>query len=239
LWTVREPRRGNFDPPQPVGAPFAQHSFGEVARTIANIKPLLLLLLAAVSVVIAQAGLSAFMSPFLIRVHDLSVEEAGYAIALAKGPTGILGILAGGIIADKLARRSTSAAPRVVGFLIITAAPLAILGLLAGSWIVAILLFAAYNFFNYTYYGATFSTYMTLAPVRMRGALAAILAVALTMVGYGVGPTLAGASSDLLAVNGVADPLRWALVIIALFFIIAGSLFLAAAKSIRQMDGNR
>ena len=40
-----------------------------------------------------------------------------------------------------------------------------------------------------------FATYMTLAPVRMRGAMAAALAVVLSLVGYGLGPTVAGVSS--------------------------------------------
>ncbi|HMO74358.1 MAG TPA: MFS transporter [Sphingopyxis sp.] len=238
LSTVREPRRGNYDDAAATESR-GGYRLREALGTLLRVRPLLLLLLAAVCVVIAQAGLAAFLSPFLIRIHQLSIDEAGFAIALAKGPTGIAGIIAGGILADWLARRSTWAGPRMVGFLVTLAAPFAIAALFASSWQVAIVLFAAYNFFNYIYYGATFATYMTLAPVHMRGVLAGILAVALTMIGYSTGPTLAGTASDLFAAAGVADPLRWALVVTASFFAVAGGLFLAAARSIRRREAER
>jgi predicted MFS family arabinose efflux permease len=235
LLTIREPVRGRYDEYDPAAAK-EKYQFREAAQTLVAIRPLLLLMFAAVSVTIAQAGLGAFMSPFLIRVHDLSVEEAGFAIGLAKSSTGIAGILIGGILADRMAKRSMHAAPLAVGLLISLAAPFAIAAMLVADWRMAIGLVAVYNFFNYTYYGATFATYMSLAPVHMRGALAGMLAVVLSMVGYGFGPPFTGITSDLLAGAGVAEPLRWALAATALFFAVAGLLFLAAAASIQRMD---
>src|SRR3546814_19724670 len=76
---------------------------------------------------------------------------------------------------------------------------------------------------------------MTLATVHMRGVLAAIFAVAMTMIGYGFGPPLAGVSSDLFRALGVAEPLRWALVVTASFFALSGVVFLRAAAAIEKM----
>jgi MFS family permease len=235
LLTVREPVRGRFDAVDPE-AGRERYRFRDAARTLVEIRPLLLLMMAAVCVVIAQAGIGAFASPFLIRVHELSVQEAGFAIGAIKGPTGIVGLLAGGLVADRLARRSADAGPRVVGLLMLLAAPFAIAAMLVPNWTAVVICIGCFNFLNYTYYGATFATYMTLAPVRMRGALAAMFAVAMTMIGYGFGPPLAGLSSDLLGALGVAEPIRWALVINGSFFAVGGILFLAAARSIKRMN---
>src|SRR3546814_2527031 len=79
----------------------------------------------------------------------------------------------------------------------VLAAAFAIATVTVPSWTLALVFTGCFNFLNHTYYGATFATYMTLAPVHMRGVLAAIFAVAMTMIGYGFGPPLAGVSSDL------------------------------------------
>ena len=235
LFTVREPPRGRYDPVDPE-ASRARYKFREAAKALVSTRPLLLLMLGAVSVVIAQAGIGAFTSPFLIRVHGLTIEQAGYAIGAVKGPTGILGLLAGGLVADRLAKRSTDAGPRMVGLLMLLCTPCVAAAMLVPSWTAAMIFIGAFNFLNYTYYGATFATYMTLAPVRMRGALAGMLAVANTMVGYGFGPPLAGTASDLLGDAGVADPIRWALVITGCFFAVGGVVFLTAARAIGRME---
>ena len=235
MLTVRDPERGRFDPVDPQ-ASRERYKFREAAGALFRIKPLLLLMLAAVCVVIAQAGIGAFASPFLIRVHGLSIQEAGYAIGAIKGPTGVIGLLAGGLVADWLAKKSMTAGPRMVGLLMLICGPIAAAAMLVPNWTAAIFLIGAFNFLNYTYYGATFATYMTLAPVRMRGALAGMFAVAMTMIGYGFGPPLAGTASDLFADAGVADPLRWALVVTSSFFSIAGLIFFAAAAAISRME---
>jgi predicted MFS family arabinose efflux permease len=238
LLTVRDPVRGRFDAVDPAAAR-ERYKFREAAKTLAEIPPLLLLLLGAVCVVVAQAGIGAFSSPFLIRVHGLSVEQAGYAISAIKGPTGLIGLLLGGLVADRLARNSTHSGPRAVGLLMMLAAPVAIGAMLAPNWTVVLVCLGAFNFLNYTYYGAVFATYMTLAPVHMRGALGGIFAVALTMLGYGFGPPLTGVSSDIARSFGLADPIRWGLVVTSCFFAVAGLIFLAAAASIRRMEARQ
>src|SRR3546814_10325911 len=70
--------------------------------------------------------MSAFFSPFLIRIHEMSLAEAGYAIGAVKGPTGIIGLLAGGLVADRLAKRSLGGGIRIVGGLMVLAAAFAI-----------------------------------------------------------------------------------------------------------------
>jgi len=235
LLTIREPARGRLDPVQAEAAR-QRYRFGEAMRTLVQIRPLLLLLLAGVSVVIAQAGIGAFSSPFLIRTHGLSVQEAGYAIGAIKAPTGIIGILIGGLVADRLARRSKTAGLTAVAFAMLLAGPFVAAAMLVENWSLVLICIGAFNFLNYLYYGATFAAYMSLAPVHMRGALAGTLAVAMTLGGYGLGPPFVGLASDVLGGLGVAEPLRWALTLGGGFFVLAGFMFILATRAIARLD---
>ncbi len=235
LATVKEPTRGQYDPIDPQTAK-NRYRLKDAAKSLFEVRPLLWMLLGSVSVILSMAGLSAFMTPFLIRVHGMGVEEAGGIVAMIKGPTGIIGIIIGGFFADWLTRRSSAACMRGCAILISIASPLAIFGLFANDWVVAAIFFAGYNFFNYTYYGATFATFMTFAPVQMRGALSAILLIATNLVGYGVGPTLAGTLSDVFGQAGYDDPLRWSLAVVAIFFAVAGLCFARASSKIAKIE---
>lgn len=233
--TVREPRRGQYDG-YDAQAAADRYRLKDAFAALVRIRPLLWLVLGSVAVILAMAGLSSFMTPFMIRVHGMSVDEAGFLVAMIKGPTGIVGIVLGGFFADWLTRRSSASAMRGCAALICIATPLALMGLFAQSWLVTALFFAGYNFFNYTYYGATFATYMTFAPVRMRGALSSILLIATNLVGYGVGPTMAGTLSDVFASFGFEDPLRWSLGVVGLFFAVAALCFARGSVHIARIE---
>lgn len=235
ILTIREPVRGRLDPIKADEAR-QRYRFGEAIKTLVRIRPLLFILLAGVAVVAAQAGIGAFTSPFLIRTHGLSVESAGYAIGAIKGPTGIIGILIGGVLADRLARRSKTAGLTGVALAMLAAGPFVAAAMLLESWPLVLVCIGAFNFLNYLYYGATFAAYMSLAPVHMRGALAGTLAVAMTLGGYGLGPPFVGFVSDALGGLGVVEPLRWALMTSGGFFVLGGLLFILATRAITRMD---
>src|SRR3546814_3811919 len=96
----------------------------------------------------------------------MSLAEAGYAIGAVKGPTGIIGLLAGGLVADRLDKRSLGGGIRIVGGLMVLAAAFAIATVNVPSWTLPLVFIGCLNFLNHNYYGATFATYLTLAPVR-------------------------------------------------------------------------
>src|SRR3546814_3506810 len=93
--------------------------------------------------------MSAFFSPFLIRIHEMSLAEAGYAIGAVKGPTGIIGLLAGGLVADRLAKRSLGGGIRIVGGLMVLAAAFAIATVTVPSWTLALAFTGCFNFLNH------------------------------------------------------------------------------------------
>lgn len=227
VFTVREPRRGAFDTLVADGKPKLPSFAGVVPAMRAN-PSLLTLLLAGMCLVAAQAGTNAFVTPFLMRVHHLSIQQAGFALGTAQLLPGILGVLAGGVVADRLARGPACAAPFALAFLMLVTGPAAAAAYLVGDWQIAAWLLAAHYFLLSLYYGAHFSTYLSLSPVALRGTFAAIMAVMMTLTGYGLGPVLVGVTSDFAASMGAAQPLRWAEVAVSSIFLLA-SLFYAVS----------
>jgi MFS family permease len=72
---------------------------------------------------------------------------------------------------------------------------------------------------------------MSLAPLAHRGALGALIVVLNSLVGYGLGPPLVGALSDLIARQGIAESLRWALSAVVCLYFVAALFFLAASRT--------
>ena len=76
---------------------------------------------------------------------------------------------------------------------------------------------------------------LSVAPSHMRAPASAVQLFIANLIGLGLGPLAVGALSDSLAASlGVAEGLRWALVIASLGGIVAGILFWMAARTLRE-----
>ncbi|MEI9927021.1 MAG: MFS transporter [Sphingomonas sp.] len=234
LTTVKEPVRGYFERSRPRETA-ARVSAASVLDAYRRIPALWLLAVGGMFLIIGQSGTNAFATPFLMRVHGLSIRDAGYALGVAHFVPGVIGALGGGVLADRLARRSVSLGPLVIGLIQIVNFPVAACAYLVGDWHVAIALLALHNCLLATYYGSFFSTYLSLSPVALRGTLASILAVAMTLMGYGFGPVVAGAASDFFQRWGTVDPLRLSQATVAAMFLLSGLFLLAAGRAIGRM----
>ena len=88
--------------------------------------------------------------------------------------------------------------------------------------------------FNGFHLGPIFGLVQTLAPMRMRALAASILLFTTNLVGMGLGPLFIGFVSDSLGTAGVADPLRWAILIGLCFTIWTILHYLLAARTLRE-----
>lgn len=242
LFTVREPKRGTFEPAKQ-GVPLTS-SIGNVLRTAFERKTLLVLIGAAVFIIMGQSGLSAFMPSLLIREHGLSVKDAGLFMAFFHGVGGAIGMPAGGFLSDLVSKRSLSFAPRMVGVLLLLAAPMALLGCYAPTVMTAGICFFIYAVLIHTYLGPTFATYLTIAPAELRGVMSAAMLVAMNLLGTGLGPQITGILSDVFKSAAVAEPLRLAmgiaagyLVISALLYFVAGATAKKDAQNVDALEG--
>ena len=133
--------------------------------------------------------------------------------------------------------------PSLIPFLarqaMLIAASLAIAALLAPAveWVVPLVgLYAAVLSF---YYGAAFSAFIAHTPLPMRGAALALMIVMTNLGGYGLGPQTTGIFSDVMNKAGLPDPLRWALIGVTGFFIVAAVLFRLAMRAIEAQSAGR
>lgn len=234
ILTMREPQRGAQDGPRTGTAALVNSSMGALLRLTWRRKTMLFLILAAVCMIIAQAGIGAFIAPFLIRVHGMPIDQVGGMVALAWGGGGLFGLPFGGMFADRVARAAPAHGPRFVALSALITAPLATAAFLAGDPFVALGLIFLASVVGHAYYGATFSIYLSVAPAAIRGAAGALLIVALNLIGYGVGPQMTGILSDVFAHAGVEQSLRWALVAASTVYFAAAAFFLASSFTVAR-----
>jgi len=222
---VKEPPRGRFEAPTDH---VARTGFGEALRVILADRRLLCVMLGLIVMAFCAAAKAAFVVAFLMRVHGLDVREAGALVALGAGLFGALGTLSGGLIADRLARRSASGPV----WLIVTGATLTgIFGLaytLAPPLAAAVAFLLIGQFVGTLHMGPAYALSATAAPPAVRGTAIAILQVGANLVGYGLGPFVAGVLSDFFAGG---DSLRWSLATISCFYLLAALSFAVAARS--------
>lgn len=231
LLTLMDPGRGMFEP-APV-ADTRKAGLGEILRIMATNRILRPLGLAAILTIVGQTGISAFLTAFYIRVHDLSLAQAGLIVGLILGGASGFGTPVGGFLADLLSRKSTSSGCYFVAAVTVLSIPLAILGLTVSALMVSIAFLFLYKVLISSFYGATLSTCVEASPVNVRGSVMTYLLVAMNLVGYGFGPQISGILSDLYNNAGLADPLRWALVTVTATFGFSGAMYVQAGRSLQ------
>lgn len=147
----------------------------------------------------AAYGLYAFLPPYFNRVFHLNYATVGIIAGLSGGVAVGLGILAGGFVADALARRD----PRWYGLVpaigTLIAVPFYLLALLQPDWIMATGLLSLAGFFQYASLGPTFGVIQNAVGERRRATATALLYIALSVVALGSGPLFTGWAIDRFA----------------------------------------
>ena len=179
-------------------------------------------------------GALVFTASFMIRVHGLTVAEAGALFGAMSAVGAVIGNLGGGKIGDMLAKRDIAWLARFPGIILILALPLYVGAFAVGD----LVLMAAISLVGGTLLTgavpAVFAAMHTVCGSRRRAMAVALAFFFANLVGLGAGPVLAGAISDHFAgIYGPAEGLRYALMIMSLTFLPAGIFMLRAAKHLR------
>jgi len=225
LLSVREPRSSR---PAPVdrrndAAPPLKDAVVALARNFP--------LCAAVSgMVLSALTTSAFWSwiaSFLIRVHEMPLQNVGLLIALTASGSGLLGGLLGGVLSDRFSGGSSRKSGYFIAILHLLILPAALVTLTAGH---AVLLFSALALWQLLmpmYLGPAYGLCVGLTEPRMRGTILSFIQLFSNLLGAGLGPFLVGVLSDIY---GGAASLRYALLTVAAFNAIAALLYWTAAR---------
>ncbi|MGO9988613.1 MAG: spinster family MFS transporter [Steroidobacteraceae bacterium] len=202
---VREPPRGYSDasPPATGGAPFSLRGEWRELRAVGKAllldRPILHMVLGVTIGAFAAYGFYAFVPPYFSRAFGLGFAAIGIIAALSGGVAVGIGILAGGFIADSLARRSARWYALVPAVGAAIALPVYLLALLEADWKGATWALSVAGFFQYASLGPTLGVVQNAVGTRRRATAAALLYICLSVIALGLGPVFTGWAIDRFA----------------------------------------
>jgi MFS family permease len=182
---------------------------------------------------LAGYGMGTWFPSFLIRVHGLSLIEAGLVLGVVGTFGALIGAISGGILCDRLASRDARwqlRLPSVGAGLSVIFLGLFVLWPESQQWrlgeyrvphAVVFLFFG--GVVSSFWIGPTYAAIQTLTPDHLRSQASALLLLLLNLIGLGLGPVVVGALSDLLEPKFGAESIRYAM-LISLVTVVIGSI---------------
>lgn len=165
-------------------------------------------------------GLGVWSPSFLVRVHGMSLVDAGLWLGIIGLSGGTLGTILGGVLADRLALRDNRWQLWIPAVGLMVALPLQALFLLwpasavftiAGKTApVALVFMGLSSVFACFWIAPSYAAVQNLVPSHWRTQASALLLLVFNLLGLGLGPLLVGMLSDGLSSFGAAS-VRWAL----------------------------
>ncbi|MDB5471652.1 MAG: transporter [Caulobacter sp.] len=134
----------------------------------------------------------------------LTLTTVGLIVGLVGGFSSGIGTLAGGMISDRLGRRSPSWYALVPAFGLLIATPIYIAAYVQPDWKMTALILLIPGIFHYTYLGPTFAVVQNSVEPRRRATATAILFFFLNLIALGFGPVFTGWAIDSLAAYNFA-----------------------------------
>ena len=165
-------------------------------------------------------GLGVWSPSFLVRVHGMSLVDAGLWLGIIGLSGGTLGTILSGVLADRLALRDNRWQLWIPAVGLMVALPLQALFLLwpasavftiAGKTApVAVVFMGLSSVFACFWIAPSYAAVQNLVPSHWRTQASALLLLVFNLLGLGLGPLLVGMLSDGLSSFGAAS-VRWAL----------------------------
>lgn len=235
--TVREPRRGGSDstrtpPVSGLRGDGERLSLGQTVRFLLRSKAYLALLAGATFMGLNVFASSVWTPTFLTRVHGLSLGEVAATIGPIRGICGVAGVLLGGMLIDRLGRRSPHWRMTIPAMACILVGPAEALFALSDEHSVWLGAFAVGAFLLLIHQGPVFAGVIAVAEIRMRAVATSILLFCSAMFGQAVGPLFVGVMNDVLEPSYGPLAIRYSMLVIAITAVLAGLSFLLAGKFI-------
>lgn len=198
-------------------------------------------------------AIGAFLSPFLQRVHHLNKLNAGLISMVVYGLAGIPGLIAGGMLGDRMMRSRSNGRLMVATVAILISAPLMYLGLSrAAGDVTGFVLFAGIGMASmYVYYATVYSAIQDVIEPSLRGTAMALYFFAMYVMGASLGPVGMGFLSSYFTrqaalTAGVTDTsfqalrpfaaegLHSALYVVPVLGVLLGIVLLAASRTVSK-----
>ncbi len=229
--TVREPPRGQFDPPTARRSPV---SFGEVLRTLAGKPSFWGISLGASCSSIMGYGLFFWLPSFFIRSYGLTLMQVSVWFGSITLIGGVAGIWLGGSLADRYGSRSRAAYALVPAFAFIASLPFLFAGALAPTALLSFVSFAILYALALAWLGPVICAVQQLVAPSMRATASAIFLFDNNLIGIGAGTVILGALSDGLAERFGAESLRYAILCGSAFYVLSAGFLILSARGLTR-----
>lgn len=216
--TVTEPKAA---PEPPGSAKKLPETFRETLNKLMATPAYALVVAAASVAAIAGYAIGTWVPSFLIRSHDLSLQEAGFLMGIGGGLTSVVGTLACGAFTDRMASRNTGwqlgsallgtflSIPFGLAFFLWPDGTAFTIGTMAVP--TAFLFYLGFAFFGIWWTVPCFGSMSYLIPPKRLAQGTAMLFMGTTLLGVGLGPLIVGVLSDYFSATIGGEALRYAL----------------------------
>jgi predicted MFS family arabinose efflux permease len=231
--TMKEPPRGLADGKfvkLEKALPVAQ-----VFRTVTKKKTVVHLLIAASFASFSTAGGMVWFLPYLQRTYHMTAGQIGPSWGIMVGLTGMAGTLGGSWVADHFGKRDRKFFMVMPAATMLLAFPFYLLAMATSNFTLCFACLMVPAAINNAWIPSAMSLTQGLAPLAMRALLGMFVTFAANLIGHGVAPPAIGLLSDLYGVNqGEAGGLRWALVTVSVFYVLAALHFWLASRHVKD-----
>jgi MFS family permease len=196
---------------------------------------------------LAGYGMGTWFPSFLIRVHGLTLTEAGLILGVIGTLGALIGAIGGGILCDRLAAKDPRwqlRVPAIGAGLSVIFMGLFLLWPESQQWrlgdfripvaVAFLFLGGAVSSF---WIGPTYAAIQTLTPEHLRSQASALLLLLLNLIGMGLGPLVVGALSDALAGPFGAHSVRYAMVVSLATVVVGSTLYWRSGDRYRSAIG--
>lgn len=197
LLTLREPPRGMIDggiadegPPPPMRDVIA---FLWSKRSMRHV------LIGSALGAIALNGIGQFLGRFLVSSLNLSLEEAGATLGLLSLTAMASGFALGGFGMDWAARSDRAWYARGPAVALLVSVPLLILGFAQDDLTLSLVFLLFGQVALFIFFTPSLALAQNMVDARMRASSAFVIAVMVSLIGTGIGPTITGILSDFYA----------------------------------------
>ena len=241
-FTVQEPVK----PAPPASETDA--SLWQSMKTIFNLPSFFLIALAVGFAAIPGYGIGVWSPSLLVRVHGMTLVDAGLWLGIIGVIGGSFGTVFSGWLVDRLARRDIRWQLWIPVIGLIIAMPLQASFVLwpeqstftfgSTSLPTALIFMALGSVFACFWIAPSYAAVQNLVPGHLRTQASALLLLVFNLLGLGLGPLLVGMLSDAFADLGVYS-VRWALVLTLSLGFIAAWCYASAANRYRDAINSR
>jgi len=241
FWLVKEPRRGAMEIDAAAVAPITAEPAPSLAETFSTLLRIPSWWAMCLGITFVSFGGYAIVNwgiDYVTRWDPSMKEPENFKwllnwLGILNGVAFGIGTYGGAILADKLGKKNISA----YGWLPAVALMIGVPCLIYSFWVddikTYLILLTVYLTMNGVYFGPSFATAQTLAPIKMRAMSTALFFFVLNMVALGGGPWLVGEISQVLTPeHGETHALRLALTWLIIPYVVSILAFFWAAKTL-------